>query len=40
MQAKELAFGLVAKAHGLYMRGHEFEIQMKETIRYNNKGIK
>ena len=36
----ELAFDLVAKTHGLYMRSHEFEIRMGEIICYNNKGIK
>jgi hypothetical protein len=36
----ELAFGLVAKAHGFYMRGHGFETQMGKIICYNNKGIK
>ena len=36
---KELAFDLVAKTHGLYVGGHEFEIQMEEIICCNNKGI-
>ena len=39
-KTKELAFGLVAKAHGLYVRSHVFETQMEKIICYNNKSIK
>ena len=37
---RELVFDLVAKTHGLYVRGHVFEIRMEKIICYDNKDIK
>jgi hypothetical protein len=40
INSRELVFGLVAKAHGFYVIGHEFETQKRKIFCYNNKDIK